>query len=497
MFSRERPGFDAVVGNPPWNEIKVERFFFYIPYRPGLGGLPSRERERAVAELIEERPELARSFEMEKTRAHTQRGALRSDEYEPTPGDPDLYKFFCQRYRALLRMGGYLGVVLPRSAFNTEGSEGFRCWLHQRTTVRRVDFLLNRRRWMFDTHPQYSVALLAAQKSRPRAEHHVEVAGVADSLAAWRVQTQNAGIPFAESALGPARVIPLLRSQTESDVLAKVRRGSPFPLGPGGRWKCFAVAELHETKDKKFWQAGAGTHYVWKGESFDHYDPHGAEQRRCSVDAALLQKVSKPRPGSGQLLRSLPLVRRREAVRRELTRGRVAFRGVTNRTNTRTVLACLIPSNVFLANSAPYLTFVDGDERTQAAAVGILNSLPFDWQGRRYVELNLNFFILESLVVPDLRERDFNAIAHTAARLSAVDDRFRDFAAATGVPCGPLPDAERERLRIEIDARVARAWDLDSDDLAVMLDDFTTRAVPVAYRTALHRRLGELLEEPG
>ena len=29
--------------------------------------------------------------------------------------------------------------------------------------------------------------------------------------------------------------------------------------------------------------------------------------------------------------------------------------------------------------------------------LGLMNSLPFDWQARRFVETNLNFFILEGL----------------------------------------------------------------------------------------------------
>ena len=177
---------------------------------------------------------------------------------------------------------------------------------------------------------------------------------------------------------------------------------------------------------------------------------------------------------------------------RELGRARVAFRDVTNRTNSRTVLACLIPAKVLLSNTAPYLAFVEGDEKAQSVAVGILNSLPFDWQARRYVEMHVSLFILNSLVVPDLNEEDFEAISDAAARLSAVDDRYADFAAATGVPCGELPGDERERLRVEIDARVARAWNLTASDLEVLLADFTTRGVPAVYRTALRQRFGEL-----
>ena len=96
-----------------------------------------------------------------------QRRYLAAGEYTSMAGDPDLYKYFCQRYRRLLRDGGELGVVLPRSTFVAAGSNGFRRWLFEETACHRIDFLLNRRLWIFDTHPQYTVALVAASK-RPR-----------------------------------------------------------------------------------------------------------------------------------------------------------------------------------------------------------------------------------------------------------------------------------------------------------------------------------------
>ena len=56
---------------------------------------------------------------------------------------------------------------------------------------------------------------------------------------------------------------------------------------------------------------------------------------------------------------------------------------------------------MFLTNKAPYLAFLGGNETARAACLGVMNSLPFDWQARRYVEINLNFFILEALKIPE------------------------------------------------------------------------------------------------
>ena len=495
--SRDRPGFDVVVGNPPWEEVTVEELGFYGLHKPGINGLPAAARARAIRDLIKQRPELPDLLDQERERVAVQREALAAGEYTPMAGDPDLYKYFCQRYQQLTRRGGSIGVVLPRSTFINNGSRGFRNWLFDRMTTRRVDFLLNRKSWMFDTHPQYSVALVVAERTQPDTSHRVEIAGVATSRDEWKHQATTVGVRIGPTAFGPDWMTPLVGTQTEADVLAKVREGALFPFGEKtGAAPRFAVAELHETNDRRLWSrpdSSVGGRPLWKGESFYQYDPHGAAARWCPESDAVWKKVRKPRPGlRSQVTRVVPVADRRRAVLVELDRARVAFRDVSRSTDSRTVIACLVSPGVFLTNTAPYLAFVDGDETTQAVCLGVMNSLPFDWQARRFVEIHVNFFILEGLVVPRFDDEDLQAVARCTARLSAVDDRFADFARAAGVDVGPLGQAERQRLLVEIDARVARAWDLTPDDLAVMFDDFTTDAVSGGYRSDLVSRLREL-----
>lgn len=492
IFRRKPSGFDAIVGNPPWEKVKVETLSIYVLSNPGLNSLPQAERELLVAELDEHDPAISQRVVAEQERARVQRQALALGEFEGSSGDPDLFKYFCQRYRHLLRAGGAVGVVLPRSAFSNRGSAGFRKWMYERMTVRRVDTLLNKGRWAFDMEPRYSIALVTATSAPPTNGHRVEVAGPGDSEVIWKVQTARAGVSLPEAAFGPDYVTPLVRSDAEADLLGRVRRGSLFPYGSGNRWQCFPNLELHETQDAGLWRGRTTGRPLWKGASFDQYLPRGAGARRCRETEALLRRLRKRSPGSGSLLAGKPNQMRREAVRRELKRARISFRDVTNRTNSRTTIACLVPPKVLLTHKAPYLAFLRGGEREQAGCLAIMNSVPFDWQARRFVETNLVFFLLEGLFVPDLDDDDFHAVAQAAARLSAVDDRFTDFAQAAGVECGPLADGERSRLRAEIDARVARGWELDENDLDLMFTDFTEAAVPTGYREAVRVRLRTL-----
>ena len=494
VFSGDSPGFDCVVGNPPWDEVTVERLAFLGLFQPGLRSLRSKARDEAIDRLIAERPDLDDRYEALNSGVGEQRSYFaNSSDYVSMPGDPDLYKFFCQRYAKVLCRGGALGVVLPRSTFATKGSTGFRTWLMTENTCDRLDFLVNRRLWMFSTHPQYTVAAVSARASEPPSSHAVAVAGVATSLADWHVQAASPGVTLPPAAMGSGLVVPLVRSVTEAGVLTKVRTEHLFPWG-AGRWRCFPVRELDETKDKRFWTDASVGRTLWKGESFDQYAPHGAGERVCADGPDVMAKLGRKNPGKESSLGDeLSRDERCSLMLDQLEGARLAFRDVSRATDSRTVRSALVPPRTFLTNTAPWLVFDSTEPRgASALCLGVMNSLPFDWQARRYVEVHLNYFLLENLTVPNLTDECAAAIATSAARLSCVDDRFAGFADECGVEFGPLDDDHRLDLITDIDARVADAWSLTTEDVEVMFDDFTLDAVTAGHRQMALQKLAEL-----
>ena len=161
---------------------------------------------------------------------------------------------------------------------------------------------------------------------------------------------------------------------------------------------------------------------------------------------------------------------------------RSAFRHVANRTNSRTIVACLIPPLIPLTDAVHCIAYSGWDPLQQAGALSVMNSLPFDWLSRRYVEVNVNYFIFNSLTFPPVNNFPAWRLGTLAARLSCVDERFSDFATEAGVDYGPVTDAGRNDMRAEIDALVAKAYDLTGDELRFIFTDFTENAVSPAYR---------------
>ena len=155
---------------------------------------------------------------------------------------------------------------------------------------------------------------------------------------------------------------------------------------------------------------------------------------------------------------------------------RIAFRDITNSTDSRTVVTALVPPEVVIVNHAPYLLRVQGNAKDEAFLLGILSSMILDWYARRIVVLHLNFHLLNNFPIPS-SDVDNDPVAcrvvEISGRLAAVDDRFADWAAEVGVEVGTANDPDvKQDLIHELDACVAHLYDLDEDDLAVVYETF-------------------------
>jgi len=507
VFLRERPGFDVVVGNPPWNEVNIEELGFYALHDPGLRGMVHEpDRRRRIEELDRLYPHIRSEFNQRYQDLVTQRLFFGKDGgyVKQGKGNLDLYELFCERYSHLARKKGWLGVVLPRAAFLTEGARGFRRWLFGENTVRRVDFILNNRSWAFPIHPQYTIALVATQRVPVEAGAEMHQSGPSANLEEFKEVSESPGVavrlqdlrkwtpsPSNDQSREPSWEVPLLPSQKAADLFAKLRQGPRFEQGYPDKWHAFPIqGDVNETSEKSLFNYKEGMP-VWKGRSFDQYDPHGTEPAGYANPIQLEQHLQKKRQSSrGQFRRYFRAATLQDIRTLPLHHARIAFRDVSRATDSRTIRASLIPPETGLTNKAPYLVFTTGGPVAQAFVLGVLNSLPFDWQARRFVEASVNFYILNMLTFPSLEKAPWERIGKLAARLSCVDGRFAEFSEQAGVECGPLKE-DRIALQIEIDALVTHTYGLEEADLYTMFDDFTERAVPASYREQLVARFQE------
>ena len=169
VFLREKPGFDCILGNPPWQEATVEELNFWALRHPGLKSLGQATQKLEVARLRRSRLDLVAEYEQEVEENEYLRRVLLAGPFPGMgSGDPDLYKAFCWRFWQLCREGGAVGVVLPRSALSASGSTQWRETILSKGAFIDVTMLTNTAGWVFDdAEHRYTMALVSIRKGEP------------------------------------------------------------------------------------------------------------------------------------------------------------------------------------------------------------------------------------------------------------------------------------------------------------------------------------------
>ena len=477
VFLRERPGFDCILGNPPWEEVVVEELQFWTRRFPGLKGLGNAEQQQRIGELRASYPNLTEELEAAKSTAESLRHFLTSGIYPGMEvGDPDLYKAFLWRFAHLSASSGTTGVVLPRSVFAALGSAPWRLDVFPR---RNLDITLckNKDEWLFtDVNPGYPICLVAVLP--PSAPAELRLRGTYMSISEY----------FDGMSKPPARIevptlfgmdenlcVPAIDTAEEMALLSKLVRHPVFGDLSRSDWCAVPATELHATNDKaKFFTDDPGDQPIFNHLNIGHFkfdDSHGAFNWASFEDARreLQQKrVSSARKAKSPF-RGMPDGWEHEEGTLPCVNPRVAYRAIAHSGNPRKIWFAVVPANNLLTNASPYLVFWRGDVHDEAYVLGVMNSSVVDWFGHLRVALNVNIFIVNSIPVPD-REyspRENRLIELAAGLALAADGEFGNWSALADPISG---DDERAVAVAEIDAISTLLYGLDDSDLPLIFD---------------------------
>ena len=377
-------------------------------------------------------------------------------------------------------------MVLPRSALAAKGSTEFRQEVFSRAEGVDVTTLLNTKGWVFDeAEHRYTIGLVAVGR-RETKRTPVALRGPYPSLDRYNGGVvREPAVFYGEDirSWNDIASLPLLPTDDSVDVFAQLRKAPRLNLDDGKSWRARPHTELHATNDKglmdmKSKDCPKGFWPVFKGESFDLWAPDTGTYYAWADPGKVLPHLQEKRLRGGRS-RNSPFSEFDARVLRDpktlpCLRPRIAFRDITNRTNQRTVIAALVPPEVFITNKGPYLLWPRGDERDEACLLGVLSSLPLDWYARRFVEVSMNFFIFNPFPVPrppadhPLRLRAIGL----AGRLACPDERFAAWAKEVGVACGPLAPDEKQNMIHELDAVVAHLYGLSEKHLVHIFETF-------------------------
>jgi len=480
VFLRERPGFDVLIGNPPWEEIIVDTDEWWGIRIPRLRGLKQKEKALALAQFRKSRPDLEAAFAQEQEHVRQIREALMHGPYPGLgSGNADLYQAFAWRNWQLARAGGRMALVLPRNALAGAALTPWRRTVLDTGQFASVCQLINTRRWVFPIHPQYSFWLTVVSKES--GDRLVTWAGPFASEPEFLAgRNKTVSVPAKEFVeWGEGAAFPSLPDTESVTIMRKMKLAGRFDDTRTG-WEFRPVqGDLNATTDKSLLEFDVASPRdripIVTGASFNIWDPDAAAPYAYATEKKLRQHLSKKLTKAVTNKRSAYFGLDFASGKLPFDRARIAFRDVTNQENQRTTIACLLPPRTGAVNAAPVLVGRQGGATEEAFLLGVLCSIPFDWASRRWVERHLNFWILNPLPVPvmDVTSAVCKRVIELAARLAAVDDRYVEWASEVGVPTGSLlADADIFDATAELDALVALLYELTEDEIERVFTTF-------------------------
>ncbi|MBM3779939.1 MAG: hypothetical protein FJW23_17165, partial [Acidimicrobiia bacterium] len=432
---RAEAGFDAVIGNPPWDVVRADSG------EPALRA----DRRRAAAQLTR----FARDAGVYRCRstAHANR-----------------YQLFVDRALQLTRPGGRLGLVLPSGALTDSGASALRRLLFDRASVDELTGLDNRH-GIFPIHRGLRFVLVSAEHGRPTERSRCRFgvsrlddlpAGPSTAPGVNRSTALRAspGVVVTRALLerlsGPEDLaVPEVGSALDLAIVERISATVPRLDAPDG-WGARFGRELHASDDRGAFVASGRRQLGRPVLEGKHIEPFRADLGRCS--AAL--------PVSSRQARRIP------------RRARLAYRDVAAATNRLTLIASVVPAHAVTTHTLHVLrtTMSVG---SQQALCALLNSFVANYLVRLRVSSHLPAAMVAALRVPV-------PAGALLVRLATLADGL---ARSTG-------EIESTDGYAEIQARSARAFGVSRDELAHILDTFPLISATVRDRCL--QRFGDL-----
>lgn len=462
-------GFDLVIGNPPWEKVKLSKHEFVR----SNGGDRHYGQTFGTSDLL--------GYDTSRRAVSDRSGDLCARYKTLSEGEPDLYVAFTELMLGLTKPGGVGAILVPGGMIRSKGTEALRRHLLGRSQSLDVAVFDNKARFFaIDTRFKFlSVVYRTTAKTKGKG------AAIRLTHAGWTDHGFEAerAVAIPRTVLEEVRpdlTVPEVRDGDEWGIFLKAQRSGVDASDVTNPWFARFCREVDMTHARGQFQKKPtkGSLAVVEGRMVQ---PHrfGAKSYVGGEGRAAIWSMNSP--GSSQLKPQFWLAEEdlSPGALDRSRRLRAGFCDITGQTNERTMMASIIPPGVVCGNKVPTVLFPnDPREERLHLWVAIVNSLPFDWLMRRVVTTTVNYFLLESVRLPPLQPEALPArrLIEIAERLRAVDSSVASFENLWRIG----------HLRAEADVLVARAYGLTSDELLKMLSDFPLldRGQPTIKREA-------------
>ncbi|NCD19651.1 MAG: hypothetical protein EOL89_06675 [Actinobacteria bacterium] len=510
-----RGGFGCVVGNPPWERVKLQEQEFFAQRDAAIANAPNAAKRKAmIKKLVDENPALSDEFLAEKRKAEGESSFLRlSGRYPLTGrGDVNTYSVFAETFRTIIRPDGRMGIITPTGlATDATTSAFFSDTLRSERLAAFYDFE-NEAKIFPGVHNQFRFAVTSI------------TGGALVEASRLAFYTRYVGdVPIRRFDLAPREVLllnpvtgtlPMFRSRRDADITIGIYRRHPVLLqsidAGGNPWRLTLARHFDMTNDSESFLtshelSAKGAHFdgwawvknsrrwlpLYEAKMLGFFDDRFATYKDATE--AQLNKGTLPRLSEDQHADARVEPLSRYWVAEETVAATIGerwdknwllvWRDITNASNERTFHTSVIPraavgNTLFIA--------MTGNARDAALLQATWSSLVFDYVSRQKLSgTHMTFGVVTQIACPapstyaeptpwqpEITLAEY--ITPRVIELTYTSHRMAPYAQDLGYDGPPFAwDPERRALlKAELDAAMFHIYGLTRDEVEHVLDSF-------------------------
>lgn len=499
-------GFDVVLGNPPWDRIKLQEQEFFAARDPEIAEASNAAaRGRMISVLKAAEPGtrervLFEEFETAKRLAEAGSVFARvaGEEGGRFPltgrGDVNTYALFAELFSNLTSPRGRAGVIVPTGVATDATTAPFFAHLVESRRLVKLNDFENRAGLFPAIDSRMKFSLLSIGYNLPEAEFSFFLT---DPTQLTQVERRFTLSVVEIARINPnSKTAPVFRSRRDADLTASIYNRVPVLQRDGGEgrndpWRFRYITKLFDmTYDSKIFISTGSKEFhkcdiselsrVYEAKMVNILDHRWNHFRLDSVGTFDFG-VPAPEEKTSPSFDPMP---RYWIPEKELTtrmQGRnwphkwlFGWRNITNSTNERIIIPSFLPLTA--VGNTFHILFVDASPGLCACFVASLGSLPFDFVARQKLGgTHLTIEIAKQLPVlpPEFYTAEkVSFLLPRVLELTYTSHSMAPFAGDLGYDGPPFAWDEDRRalLRAELDAWYARAYGLTRDELRYILD---------------------------
>ncbi len=487
----EQGGFDCLLGNPPWERIKLQEKEFFASRSAEIANAANKAaREKLIKQLTKTNPELAQEFEDTKHDADSQSKFIRESGRFPLTavGDVNTYAVFAEIVRKVVSPSGRVGIIVPIGIASNDTTKRFFNDLMTNYNLVSLIGFINEKSIFSDVLHNFRFCILSFTGSSIKTEKSNFVFECQDFKEIEQHKRHFTLHLDDLNLLNPNTLTcPGFRTRADAELTKKIYQRLPILENEhtgSNPWGISFMTMFHMTNDGEIFVTQPLPGYVrlLEGKMVDAFDHRAASS--VTNDKNLIR--------SGQPVATLPeqylnpnylpspqyWVSDKEVLARLPQKTKswfIGFKSVTSPINERTFIASILPFSG-VGNSMPLILANFSNAALACCFIGNLNSLVFDFVAKQKVGgVYLNFFIVKQLpIIPPeaYTPKDIEFISSRVVELVYTAWDMQPFAQDMGYD-GELfiwDSQRRALLRAELDAYYAKLYGLTRDELRYILD---------------------------